>query len=99
MSSFLYGLGRSAYRHRLRVVLAWLAALVVLGGLSGVLNKGFDENFSLPGTESQTALDSLRRTFPQAGGTTAQVVVVPHDGRSVRSSAARKAIDASAERF
>lgn len=51
MSSFLYGLGRSAYRHRLRVVLAWLAVLVVLGGLSAVVSKGFDENFSLPGTE------------------------------------------------
>jgi len=99
MSSFLYGLGRSAYRHRLRVVLAWLAALVVLGGLSAVVSKGFDENFSLPGTESQTALDSLKRTFPQAGGTTAQVVVVPREGESVRSAAAKKAIDGGAERF
>ena len=99
MSSFLYGLGRSSYRHRLRVVLAWLAALVVLGGVSAAVSKGFDENFSLPGTESQTALDSLRRTFPQAGGTTAQVVVVPRDGQSVRSAAAKKAIDASAKRF
>jgi RND superfamily putative drug exporter len=99
MSSFLYGLGRSAYRHRLRVVLAWLAVLVVLGGLSAVVSKGFDENFSLPGTESQTALDSLKRTFPQAGGTTAQVVVVPREGESVRSAAAKKAINASAKRF
>jgi RND superfamily putative drug exporter len=99
MSSFLYGLGRSAYRHRLRVVLAWLAVLVVLGGASAALSKGFDENFSLPGTESQTALDSLNRTFPQAGGTTAQVVVVPRDGEPVRSAAAKKAINASAERF
>ncbi len=99
MSSFLYGLGRSAYRHRLRVVLVWLAALAVLGGSSVAVSQGFDENFSLPGTESQTALDSLNRTFPQAGGTTAQVVVVPRDGEPVRSPAARKAIDASAERL
>ena len=99
MSSFLYGLGRSAYRHRLRVLLAWLAVLVVLGGASVAVSKGFDENFSLPGTESQTALDSLRRTFPQAGGTTAQVVVVPRAGESVRSAVAKKAINAGAERF
>ena len=83
MSSFLYGLGRSSYRHRLRVVLAWLAVLVVLGAASAAVSKGFDENFSLPGTESQTALDSLKRTFPQAGGTTAQVVVVPAGARRV----------------
>ncbi|GAA3566587.1 MMPL family transporter [Microlunatus spumicola] len=99
MSSFLYGLGRSAYRHRLRVVLAWLAVLVVLGAASAAVSKGFDENFSLPGTESQTALDSLKRTFPQAGGTTAQVVVVPREGESVRSTEAKKAINASAKRF
>ena len=99
MSSFLYGLGRSSYRHRLRVVLAWLAVLVVLGAASAAVSKGFDENFSLPGTESQTALDSLKRTFPQAGGTTAQVVVVPRDGESVRSAAAKEAINASAKRF
>ena len=99
MSSFLYGLGRSAYRHRVRVLLVWLAVLAVLGSASVAVSKGFDENFSLPGTESQTALDSLNRTFPQAGGTTAQVVVVPRDGESVRSSVAKKAIDASAERL
>ncbi len=99
MSSFLYGLGRAAFRRRLRVLLAWLAALVVLGGLSVAVSGAFDENFSLPGTESQTALDSLTRTFPQAGGTTAQMVLVAPEATSVRAKPVRRAIDAAATRI
>ncbi len=99
MSSFLYGLGRAAFRHRLRALLLWLGALVVLSGMTLAVHGDFDEKFSVPGTESQTALDSLGRTFPQAGGTTAQVVVVTPEGSSVRDAAARKAITASVKRF
>ena len=99
MSSYLYGLGRAAYRRRLAVLLAWLGALVLLGGLAVVVSGEFDEEFSLPGTESQVALDSLGRTFPQASGTTATLVVVTPEGTSVRSPAARRAIEASVERL
>ena len=55
MSSFLYGLGRAAARSRRAVLLAWLAVLVVLGAAAGLLAGEFDEEFSLPGTESQVA--------------------------------------------
>ena len=99
MSSFLYGLGRTAFRRRGRMLLAWLAALVLVGAFAAVVSSAFDENFSLPGTESQTALDSLNRTFPQAGGTSAQVVVVPPQGSSVRDADVRRAVEAAADRF
>ena len=99
MSSFLYGVGRAAFRRRFRVLLAWLGALLVLGGASVAVSGSFDENFSLPGTESQTALDSLRRTFPQAGGTTAQLVVVPRAGTGVRATPVRRAITDAAARI
>ncbi len=92
MSSFLYGLGRAAYRRRIAVLLAWLGVLVVLGGLAGTFGGKLDESFSLPGTESQAALDSLSRTFPQASGTSAQVVVVAPDGTTVRSPVVRERI-------
>ena len=84
VSSFLYGLGRVAYRRRLAVLLAWLTALVVLGGAAALIGGDFDEEFTLPGTESQIALDSLGRTFPQASGTTAQLIIVAPAGQSVR---------------
>ncbi len=95
MSSFLYGLGRAAFRRRLAVLIAWIAALVALGGIAGVAGANFEDKFSLPGTESQTALDSLNRTFPQVSGTTAQLIVIPSAGTSVRSPEVRAAITAT----
>ena len=56
VSSFLYGLARSAYRRRALVLLVWLAATVLIGGFAGVAGGKFQENFSLPGTESQLSL-------------------------------------------
>ena len=45
------------------------------------------------------ALDSLGRTFPQASGTTAQLIIVAPAGESVREAGVRDAIEASADRF
>ena len=81
------------------MLLAWLTVLVVLGAAAGLLSGEFDEEFSLPGTESQAALDSLSRTFPQVSGTTAQLIVVVPPGESVRTAAVRRQIEASVDRF
>jgi RND superfamily putative drug exporter len=85
VSSFLYGLGRWAVRRRIAILATWLTVLAVLGAAAAVGGNKFDESFSLPGTESQTALDSLSRTFPQVSGATAQVVarrrVLPAGGK------------------
>ena len=64
MSSFLYGLGGWVFRRRVAILLTWLTVLAVLGGAAAVGRGEFDESFSLPGTQSQTALDPLSRTFP-----------------------------------
>ena len=53
----------------------------------------------MPGTESQAALDSLNRTFPQAGGVTAQVVVVVPEGSSVRDAENKQQINDATEAF
>ena len=97
MSTYLYALGRAAYRHRVRVLLLWLVTLAVALGAAVGLGAKFEESFSVPGTESQLALDSLDRTFPQVGGLTAQVVIVVPEGESVRDAAARRQIEAGAE--
>ena len=99
MSSFLYGLGRTAYRRRRVVLFAWLAVLVAIIGLAMGIRQPFDNKFTLPGTESQTALDALNRNFPQAGGVTAQVIVVAPPGGSVRDAETKRVINEAAERY
>ncbi|MGO4594235.1 MMPL family transporter [Leifsonia sp. 2TAF2] len=83
MSSLLYSVGRWAYRARRLVVIIWIALLALLGGGALLFNQGTDNSFSIPGTESQEALDTLSRTFPQVSGTTAQIVVVAPEGQTV----------------
>ena len=84
MSTLLFTLGRWSFRHPWRVLTAWLLILVIAGGGAALLNKGTDNSFSIPGTEAQEGLELLNRTFPQASGTSAQLVVVAPDGESVR---------------
>ncbi|MBG6238799.1 RND superfamily putative drug exporter [Mycetocola sp. CAN_C7] len=83
MSSLLYSLGRWAFRARGVVVGAWILILALAGGGALLFNQGLDNNISIPGTESQEALDSLSTTFPQVSGATAQIVVVAPDGDAV----------------
>ncbi|MBR7502940.1 MMPL family transporter, partial [Mycobacterium tuberculosis] len=55
--------------------------------------KDFDDDFTLPGSEAQTALDAMRATFPEAAGTSASVIVVAADGDSVEDQPYRDAIE------
>ncbi len=67
-------LARSCYRHRRLVVLAWVGALVLVSFLSKTAGGKDTTNFSLPGTESQQALDLLKAKFPARSGDTADIV-------------------------
>jgi RND superfamily putative drug exporter len=91
----LHRLGRWAFRRRRYVVLLWTGVLAVVG--LGSLNASgtTDEGFSMPGIESQKALDLIQESFPgtAADGATARVVFVAPDGRKVTASAHRKAIE------
>lgn len=80
MSTLLYSLGRWAYRHGWRVLIAWLLLLGLGGAGAVLLGQGTDNSFSIPGTEAQEGLEQLSRTFPQASGTSAQFIVVAAEG-------------------
>lgn len=81
MSSSLYAFGRLAHR-RWRVVLLVRAVVVGLAGTAALtLSEGTSTSFSIPGTESQEALDRLDATFPQVSGTSVQLVAQVADGR------------------
>lgn len=83
MSTLLYALGRWSYRHPWRVLVAWLLLLGIALGSAAVFMKGTDNSFSIPGTEAQAGLEQLSRSFPQASGTSAQLVVVAPEGDKV----------------
>ena len=93
MSTLLYSLGRWSYRHPWRVLTAWIVLLLAMGAGALGLNKGFDNSFSIPGTEAQEGLAQLERTFPQVSGTSAQFIVVAADGDSVTDDAYREPIE------
>ncbi|WP_369370227.1 MMPL family transporter [Promicromonospora sp. Populi] len=97
MSSVLYSLGRWAVRARRLVVAIWVVALVLVGGAAGLLQQGLDNQVSIPGTESQEALDRLAATFPQVSGASAQVIVVAPEGGSINDAAMRTAIEDGVE--
>src|SRR5690349_14913029 len=55
--------------------------------------KGTDNSFSIPGTEAQEGIALLDRSFPQASGTSAQLVIVAADGDQVDEEPYATAID------
>lgn len=99
MASLLYSLGRWSFVHRRRVAFGWLLALVTVGALAGTVSKGFQDSFTLPGSESQEALSTLQRTFPQLSGASVQMVVVAPVGSKVTDPALRASIRSALARI
>src|SRR3954467_9682769 len=72
-------LARWCFRHKFVVLAVWVMSLVVLGGLSASAGSGYTDSFSLPGTESTTALNLLRDNFNAESTDTNQVVFAAAD--------------------
>src|SRR6187549_1829338 len=72
-------LARWCFRRKFVVLAVWVAALVVLGGLSASAGTGYTDSFSLPGTESTTALNLLTDNFNTESTDTNQVVFAADD--------------------
>ena len=54
--------------HRRRVFVAWIAIAVLTTVVASAAGRNYATNFSLPGTESQRALDLLKQEFPAQSG-------------------------------
>ncbi|MET9683869.1 MMPL family transporter [Streptomyces coeruleorubidus] len=76
MATFLYRLGRLAFRRRHFVALIWVALLTLAGFAAASAPTAGNTSFSVPGTEAQKAFDLLEQRFPgmSADGGTARVV-------------------------
>ncbi|MEV3990360.1 MMPL family transporter [Streptomyces sp. NPDC049837] len=89
MATFLYRLGRSAFRRRHLVALIWVALLALAGVGAASAPAATSSSFSIPGTEAQKAFDLLEERFPAAGadGATARVVFKAPEGRKMTDPA------------
>ncbi|MEU2021952.1 MMPL family transporter [Streptomyces sp. NPDC016469] len=76
MATFLYKLGRLAFRRRRYVALIWVALLALAGFGASSAATATSSSFSIPGTEAQKAFDLLEQRFPAASadGATARIV-------------------------
>jgi RND superfamily putative drug exporter len=101
VASRLYRLGRLSYRRRRLVAVLWLATLVLMGAAAGSLSGPYSDEFSIPGTESQDALDVLADRFPQAGleQATANVVFAAPDGERLDAPEYRAAVEATLQQL
>ncbi|WP_309097257.1 MMPL family transporter [Streptomyces sp.] len=95
MATFLYRVGRLAFRRRWYVALVWAAVLAAVG-LGALKAPGaVDEEFSMPGIESQKAFDLMEERFPgdTADSATARVVFIAPSGEKVTAAGNREAIE------
>nr|WP_296764832.1 MMPL family transporter [Rhodococcus sp. (in: high G+C Gram-positive bacteria)] len=99
MATYLYRIGKFAYRRKGIVLGLWLAILILAGVGAATLSGPTANSFSIPGTPAQAALDLQSERF---GGTedplsavSAQYVFKAPDGQSLDTPAFTAAIDAT----
>ncbi|NEA54419.1 MMPL family transporter [Streptomyces sp. SID13666] len=95
MATFLYKLGRFAFRRRWYVALAWVALLVLAGVGAASASTSTSSSFSIPGTEAQKAFDLMEQRFPDASanGASARVVFTAPGGQKVDVGAPKAAVE------
>ncbi|HWT24254.1 MAG TPA: MMPL family transporter, partial [Solirubrobacteraceae bacterium] len=89
MSTLLARLASAAAR-RPRAT-TWVVLLAIVAAIAGSIGAGagFQDDFKVPGIESQRAQDLLERRFPDQGGAQATVVLEARDGTLARPGVAR----------
>ncbi|MBB4985971.1 MULTISPECIES: MMPL family transporter [Streptomyces] len=95
MATFLYKLGRTAFRRRRLVALLWVALLAIAGVGAATASTPTSSSFSIPGTEAQRAFDLLEERFPGAGadGATARVVFKAPAGEKMTDPAHKAVVE------
>ncbi|GGM25377.1 MMPL family transporter [Dactylosporangium sucinum] len=86
MATVLYRLGRASFRHRWLVLIVWVVVLGALGGAAAAFRGPTSSDFTMPGTESQRAIDALKTQFPEASGATGTIVVKVPDGQTLAAN-------------
>jgi putative drug exporter of the RND superfamily len=66
--------------HRKTVIIGWILALIVIGGIAGKKGADFSEEFKLPSSDSTDAYKLLENNFPTQSGGTATIVFKADQG-------------------
>jgi RND superfamily putative drug exporter len=93
----MINIARWTMAHRRIVVVAWIVAVVGVFAFSNAVGKKTASSFTLPGTNSQQAVDLLQSRFPAQAGDADQIVFDAKAGK-LTSAANRAAIEATVAR-
>lgn len=93
MSRYLFALGGLSFRRRWLVLGTWLAVLIgVAVAFVGFRGEPSD-NFTIPGTESQRAVEQLQQRLPAFAGAQTQITFAAPPGRTLTDPTIAPAID------
>ncbi|MFI6339187.1 MMPL family transporter [Streptomyces sp. NPDC050535] len=99
MATFLYKLGRLAFRRRHFAALIWVALLTLAGVGAASAPAAGTSSFSIPGTEAQKAFDLLEQRNPgmSADGATARVVFKAPSGEKMADADNKATVEKAVE--
>ncbi|CRK53689.1 Integral membrane protein mmpl1 [Rhodococcus sp. RD6.2] len=100
MATYLYRIGKFAYRRKGTVLSIWLAILVLMGVGAATLSGPTNDSFSIPGTPAQKAQDLMAERFPASGrdpfsSISARFVFAAPEGQTLDSPENQAAMDAA----
>ncbi|WP_372408165.1 MMPL family transporter [Streptomyces luteireticuli] len=95
MATFLYKIGRLAFRRRWYVALIWVLLLGLAGAGAATASKSTNDDFSIPGTEAQHAFDVLAERYPgqKADAASARMVFRAPDGQKITDPKNKAAVE------
>jgi len=95
VATFLYKLGRLAFRRRHFVALIWVALLTLAGVGAASAPAAGTTSFSIPGVEAQKAFDLLEQRFPgaNADGGTGRIVFKAPEGQKMTDAANKATVE------
>lgn len=97
MATLLHRIGRLAFRRRGLAVLLWAVVLGAVGAAAVSATSTNTTGLTLPGTESQRAIDLLDEKFPavNADGASATIVLRAQDGQGIGDTGPEEAVTAT----
>jgi RND superfamily putative drug exporter len=88
-------LARWCFVHRRTVVIGWIVSAVVILGVSSAVSSNYSMSFSLPNTDSQSAVNLLKANFKAVSGESDQVVIQTTGAHTVTSPQVKSEIGAA----